>query len=194
MPFIVVGGQTKDIGKTTLVCNIIAAFAHFSWTAMKLTTHAHKPLHCELLHEGTSGSIWQQTSRGGDTDTARFLEAGAKEAYLIESSVERLGSTCDWLLSRRHRQSHAILESTTAAEVLSPDLFLMLVRDGAAKFKKSAIDQFRRADAIVRRGHEAELSPSIRDAVEDKPVFEAKLRGLDTGLHSLISSLLKGSN
>jgi hypothetical protein len=193
MPFIVVGGQTKDIGKTTLVCNIIAAFADCSWTAMKLTTHAHKPLHCELLNQPEGRSIWRETSRGDDSDTARFLEAGAKEAYLIESPVERLSSACDWLLSRQGRQGHVIVESSSAAEFLSPDLFLILIHAGAANFKKSAIDQLSRADVFVRRGNEAELSIGISQPVKGKPVFEARLRGLDPGLHSLISSVLKCS-
>ena len=193
MPSIVVGGQTKDIGKTTLVCNIIAGFAQFSWTAIKITTHTHKPPHCELLNQSEGGSIWRETSRGDDSDTARFLGAGAKEAYLIESPVERLGSACDWLLNRSDRQNHVIVESSSAGEFLSPDLFLILIDAGAAKFKKSALDRLRRADAFVRRGNEGELSIAISQPAKEKPLFEARLRGLDTGLHLLISSVLESS-
>ena len=193
MPLIFVGGQTKDVGKTTLACSIIAAFPRFGWTAAKVSTHVHNPPDCELVRRVEGGSIWRETRAGKSSDTARFLAAGAKRAFLIETSATGMKSACDALLKGRDRQNHVIVESSSAAEFLDPDLFLMLVDSGAASFKKSTIDQLSQADAVIRRGRQAELPAPIRQAIEDKPTFGGRVVGLDRGLHSLISSLLEDS-
>ncbi len=58
---VVVGGNARGVGKTTLICSMIRAFPHFAWQALKVTPHHH------LQESG---------------DTERFLAAGARAAYL----------------------------------------------------------------------------------------------------------------
>ncbi len=58
---VVVGGNARNVGKTTLICAIIAAFPQLNWQALKITPHEH-------------------LSASGDTE--RFLAAGAQCAYL----------------------------------------------------------------------------------------------------------------
>lgn len=74
---IVVGGNARHVGKTTLICAIIRAFPQLEWQAVKVTPHEH-------LNE--SG------------DTERFLAAGAQAAYL--RSVSRLPAldTGNWII------------------------------------------------------------------------------------------------
>jgi hypothetical protein len=190
MASIVIGGQTKDVGKTTLVCNIISAFSRFSWTAVKITPHGHESLTSELRNQVEGSSIWRETREGQHSDTARFLDAGAKEAFIFEASRSNLGAACKVLLKQRDQQNHLIVESTGAAEFLKPDLFLLVVSSCSEDFKESAIDQIRRADAFVWREPRHESSTSVFRVAEDKPMFEARLKGLDAGLSSLIETLL----
>ena len=42
MAIVVVGGSTKDIGKTALVCAVISALRDFEWTAGKITGHSYE--------------------------------------------------------------------------------------------------------------------------------------------------------
>ena len=184
MALIVVGGQAKDVGKTTLVCNIIAAFPQVRWTAVKVTTDAHRLPDCEVVIQKEGASIWRETRRGQHTDTARFLDAGARDAFLVEAAARSVQPVCEALLEQRKQNTHIILESTRAAEFLHPSLFLLVVKDSAAS-KRSATDQLERADALVLRGSEKQLSVAW-----DKPLFAAKLEGLDPRLHSLISKLI----
>ncbi len=58
---IVVGGNARKVGKTSLVCAIIRAFPEAEWRAVKVSPHEH-------------------TGEGGDTE--RYRQAGACEAAL----------------------------------------------------------------------------------------------------------------
>ena len=74
---VVVGGNARGVGKTTLICAIIRAFPQGQWRALKVTPHHH------LQDSG---------------DTERFRAAGAIEAYL--RSVAHLPSleTGNWII------------------------------------------------------------------------------------------------
>ena len=39
MAVVVVGGQSRKVGKTSVVCGLIAALPEMRWTAIKLTQH-----------------------------------------------------------------------------------------------------------------------------------------------------------
>jgi len=68
MAIVVVGGSGRGVGKTALVCGLIAALPEFNWTAIKITGHDH----------GQPKPVWEETQPGQGTDTARFLAAGAR--------------------------------------------------------------------------------------------------------------------
>src|SRR3954454_16479624 len=126
MALIVVGGQTKNIGKTTLICNIIAAFRQFHWTAVKISLHSHEPGDCELVAQGSGWSIWQQGSAESKRDTARFLDAGAERALLVQADEERLEVACSTLQEQLSTRNW-IVESSNAATCLEADLSLLIV-------------------------------------------------------------------
>jgi hypothetical protein len=44
MAIIVVGGSNRGVGKTSLVCALIAALPEYRWVAVKITTHNHKQM------------------------------------------------------------------------------------------------------------------------------------------------------
>jgi molybdopterin-guanine dinucleotide biosynthesis protein len=67
---VVVGGSSRKAGKTTVMCEIIAATSEAQWTAIKLTPHAHDP------------------SRTGDTE--RYRAAGAIKAIITQALPEHL--------------------------------------------------------------------------------------------------------
>src|SRR5208282_4039333 len=73
MAVIVVGGGGRGAGKTALVCGLMRALPEISWTAVKITTHEH----------GKASPIWEETTPGETTDTARYLAAGARRALLV---------------------------------------------------------------------------------------------------------------
>jgi molybdopterin-guanine dinucleotide biosynthesis protein len=63
---VVVGGSSRKVGKTTVMCEIINVTREAGWTALKISPHDHQPGHF------------------GDTD--RYIAAGAVKAQLMNDS------------------------------------------------------------------------------------------------------------
>jgi molybdopterin-guanine dinucleotide biosynthesis protein len=191
MALIMVGGQAKNIGKTTLVCNIIAAFPGLQWIALKVTTHLHAPHDCELRAQSKGWSLWEQIGSGPETDTARMLEAGAQCSFLLQIERNQLESACSAALKQLAPAARVIIESSRAAECLSPDLFLVLIDSTRSDSKTSIREQLKRADGIVCRERPAELPNSLRDSIVGKPVFAALTNGLDPSLRSMLARVVE---
>jgi hypothetical protein len=153
MPVIVVGGSNKGVGKTALVCGLIAALSEFRWTAVKITSHDHE----------SPQPIWEETTPGLGTDTARYLAAGAHRSFLATPPLNGDPPAQDfpYLLSelRPHLAPGAslIYESNSIVEHVLPDLCLMVLglTDRAkglpafASFKHSYLEAVHHADALV---------------------------------------------
>ena len=82
MPIVVVGGHTRNIGKTSVVAGLIAALPGRHWTAIKITQFGHnvcsangEPCDCETADHTIA--ISEERSRTSGTDSARYLAAGA---------------------------------------------------------------------------------------------------------------------
>lgn len=137
MAMIVVGGSGRGVGKTTLICGLIAALPEFGWTAVKITGHAHQP-----------SDVWEETAAGQGTDTARFLLAGAKRALLVSAAHEDL--PMGEIRSALGTDRYVIFESNRVADCLQPDLCLAVV--GRQEDVKNSFRSFAgRADAVVAR-------------------------------------------
>lgn len=189
MALIVVGGQTKNVGKTTLICNIIAAFPKVKWTAVKFSNHAHTPRHCEMRRGGTGWSIWQQSPTKDLNDTARFLESGADRSLLVQAENHSLMDACSSLLQEISPATDVIVESASAAEFLHPDLLLVLLDAAQGDFKESATQQLDHAHAFVIRKADSGVARRI-DAAPEVPVFTAFPGQIDPGLVSLLEAKL----
>lgn len=127
---VVVGGQARKVGKTRAVCDIIAATREARWLAVKVSPHSH-----------------EVTDR--ETDTDRYLAAGAEAAVLVDEVPE--------LPADRN----VILESNAAAEVVAADLFVF-VADAGAEWKESARRVVGRADLVVEGQVTAEVVARVR--------------------------------
>jgi hypothetical protein len=133
---IVVGGSGKGVGKTSLVCGLIAALPEFQWTAVKVTSHSY----------GATAPIWEETEAGLGTDTARYLEAGADRALLVGSGSGLV--PLDELWAAVGRGADLIFESNTIAGQVEADLCLGVV--GSEADVKPSFEPFMmRMDAAV---------------------------------------------
>ena len=151
MAIIVVGGSGKDVGKTALVCGLIAALSEFRWTAVKITSHRY----------GGPESIVEETEPGQGTDTARYLAAGAHRALLVTSQDGKIPLQELWRAVGDG--ADLIFESNSIAAQLRPDLCLGVLgpgwgpgrgmglgSGGSEAADKPSFEPFmRRVDAIV---------------------------------------------
>ena len=162
---IVVGGHTRSIGKTQLVCDIITAFPHANWIAGKITQYGHGVCaqngnNCDCApDEHTCAMEWEAQAQSG-TDSARFLVAGAKRSFWLRTKqgflAEGLPLMRDALrnaLEATEPDSPAlILESNSLLQFLRPSLYFAVIDPAREDFKDSARVALDRADALVLRG------------------------------------------
>jgi hypothetical protein len=162
---IVVGGHTRSIGKTQLVCDLIAAFPQENWIAGKITQYGHGVCaqngeNCDCApDEHVCAISWEK--RPSDTDSGRFLAAGArrsfwlrtKQGFLAEGMPLLRNALNDLQDEDQARPGRVILESNTLLQFLRPSLYLMVLDASKGDFKDSARLQLDRASAFVLRQH-----------------------------------------
>ena len=162
---IVVGGHTRSIGKTQLVCDIITAFPHANWIAGKITQYGHGVCaqngnNCDCAPDEHICAIeWEEQSQSG-TDSARFLAAGAKRSFWLRT---KQGFLAEGLPLMREALKETlgeagqgspplILESNSLLQFLKPSLYFAVIDPAREDFKDSARVALDRADALVLRG------------------------------------------
>ena len=181
MPMIVVGGASKGVGKTTLICGLIASLPDFQWTAVKITSHQYKPDassvprpsaedvrdHETLPSDVQPNFIWEETVAGQGTDTARYLAAGARRAILVTSP--KLILTLSDINSAIGPDTNVIFESNTIINASEPDVCLAIVGGSQLDTKPSFEPLMERADAFVKVSAWGAKSLSFALA---KPLFQ----------------------
>jgi hypothetical protein len=154
MSLVVVGGHSRNVGKTSVVAGLIAALPEFNWTAMKITQYGHnvcsnhgQPCHCAT--EDHTWAISEEKQRSGLTDTSRFLVAGAERVWWVRSQQGHLAEALPTLRKVLASCRNAILESNSIVKFLRPDLYLTVLDPETADFKPSAQEFLDRADAVI---------------------------------------------
>lgn len=143
MASVVVGGGSKDIGKTALMCAVIEALPEFQWTAVKITGHDYGP----PGSGPADGTIWEETQAGEETDTGRYLLAGARRALL----VTRIGAQppIEEIRKALGHDRNVIFESNRIVDAIRPDLCLALIGGQSTEIKASFTRLLSIADAVV---------------------------------------------
>ncbi len=162
---VVVGGHTRSIGKTQLVCDIISAFPHANWIAGKITQYGHGVCaqnghDCDCAPDEHVCAIeWEAHPQSG-TDSARFLAAGAKKSFWLRTKQGFLAEGLPLMrkaLAETGREAGQeplplILESNSLLQFLKPSLYFAVIDPAREDFKDSARAALDRADALVLRG------------------------------------------
>jgi len=161
LPVIVVGGSNKSVGKTWLICGIIAAFPELGWTAVKITSHRYDAI----------DPVWEESrmgkqGEGQGTDTARFLAAGARRALLVRAS--ETGVPWREMKAALGAERNEIYESNRAAKEIDPDIRLVMMGGCDTGFKASFVGLLNTADAVIAPAGAEIVLP---DAVGAIPVF-----------------------
>jgi len=161
---IVVGGHTRSIGKTQLVCDLVAALPEANFIAGKITQYGHGVCaqngeHCGCApDEHASAFSWEENATSG-TDSARFLAAGAQRAFWLRTKQGFLAEGLPVLRESLNSVAtdaaegplNVIVESNSLLQFLKPSLYLTVLDPRIEDFKPSAQKALDRADAFVLR-------------------------------------------
>src|SRR2546421_11206003 len=154
MATLVIGGHSRNVGKTSVVAGLISALPEFQWTAVKITQYGHGICSangeaCDCATGDHSWAISEERDRSGQTDTSRFLAAGAAQVFWARTEQGRLAEAMPTLRQRLATARNVIIESNSVLKFLHPDLYLSVLDPANADFKNSAREFLDRADAVI---------------------------------------------
>jgi molybdopterin-guanine dinucleotide biosynthesis protein len=182
---IVIGGHTRSIGKTQLVCDVIRAFPKANWVAGKITQYGHgvcaqNGQDCDCApDEHVSAFNWETHAQSG-TDSARFLAAGAQRSFWLRTKqgflaegLPLMRSALRTIASGDSRPdveqnetvnvdeipAAVIVESNSLLQFMRPSLYLAVIDPSRDDFKDTARAALDRADALILRGSMNPTSP-----------------------------------
>jgi hypothetical protein len=154
---VVVGGHTRNIGKTSVVAGLIAALPEMRWTAFKITQFGHgvcsangEPCDCETADHTIA--ISEERERASGTDSSRYLAAGAARSLWVRTRQGQLAEAMPRVRREVEAAENAIIESNSVLRFLKPDVFVSVLDPETADFKESAKRYLDRADAVVLVG------------------------------------------
>ncbi len=210
---VVVGGHTRSIGKTQLVCDVITAFRSANWIAGKITQYGHGVCaqngeNCDCAPADHACALSWETQVDTGTDSARFLAAGARRSFWLRTKQGFLAEGLPLLRKALELATEAgvaelppvILESNSLLQFLKPSLYFAVVDPAKEDFKDSARAALDRADALVLRGTAEALAAAAPSwtrlparLLKEKPsVSQREGDPLPEPLHTLVQRLLDG--
>src|SRR5215216_6924065 len=171
-----IGGYTSNVGKTTLLCELLKAFP--GWEAIK-TTRGHyrscgkDPKACCVSHllseEPLVRSGRKETYEPGK-DTGRYWEAGAENVHWLIATDSQVEKDIKQALARV-KSPGVFIEGNSFSEFVSPDHFVMVRQASSEKIKSSARRLINKATAIYVSDTTDEPDNLKNFSVESKPVF-----------------------
>jgi hypothetical protein len=158
MTTIVVGGHSRNVGKTAVAAGLIHAFKNYPWTAIKITSHQHGGIRVSGGDDkGDICSIHEEIDSSGASDTSRFLAAGAFRALWVRIRDDFTDTSLQPLLPILQSSTFTIIESNRILRVLHPDVFIMVLKYDVEDFKASARSALRQAHAVVAVNSDSSL-------------------------------------
>ncbi len=201
---VVVGGHTRNIGKTSLAAGIVAAFPEMHWTAFKITQFGHGVCSangeaCDCETDDHTIAISEERDAQSGTDTSRMLAAGAQRVYWARTRQGQLAEAMPLLRKRMGEAENVLMESNSVLRFLKPDLYLAVLDPSIADFKPSALRYLDRADAIICPQRDEDpfmetgsMWPEISDAIWNrKPRFVVKIQAENANPDLFLSTDLK---
>lgn len=157
MALVVVGGHTRNIGKTGVMAGVIASLPERDWTAIKITQYGHGVCSangeaCDCATDDHTIAISEERSSTSGKDTARYLAAGARRSVWVRTRQGQLSDAMPRVRAMIAETENVVVESNSVLRFLRPDLALFVVDGRVEDFKESALRFLDRIDAFVSVG------------------------------------------
>ena len=179
MTTMVIGGHSRNIGKTSVMAELIRSLRPPEWVAVKITQYGHgvcslngEPCSCDPGEHGFL--LTEERDRKGRGDTQRFLRAGARRSLWLRVREGQLERAFPALQRALGGEEWVMMESNSILGLLKPNLYVFVLDRSQPDFKVSAQKYLERADALVTLGSSPGDHPWPQiDAglLRNKPVF-----------------------
>lgn len=181
MSLIVVGGQSRNVGKTSIAAGLIASIPEVHWTAVKLTVC--KARECPVNGPGCACQdhehpfyLAEEKNRDGQADSMRFLASGAKRAFWGRVKCHAFEAIIPELTAIIDSADHTIIESNSLVRYIRPDFYVTVLHPGVTDWKQSAIELLSQTDLAIITGDKTSGSmwpPGVKERLESIPKIEA---------------------
>jgi molybdopterin-guanine dinucleotide biosynthesis protein len=150
---VAVSGFSSNVGKTTLVCELLHRLA--GWEAIKLTRGHYRscgrdPAGCcvsDLLRSEPVIRSGREGNYQPGKDTGRFWEAGASNVHWVIVKDDQVAQGITEAVTRV-KAGGVIVEGNSFLEYLDADLTIMCARSEGGKMKSSARRALDRTDFL----------------------------------------------
>jgi hypothetical protein len=152
-----VGGFTSEVGKTTLLCDLLRAFP--GWEAIKMTRGHYRscgkdPHVCcvsDLLETEVVIRSGPELTDSPGKDTGRYWESGAANVHWVIATDQQVEDGIKKALSRVQGPG-VFIEGNSFTNFIEPDFFVMVVRADDLKIKTTAREALSRVSAFYVSG------------------------------------------
>jgi hypothetical protein len=136
---LLIAGNGRDSGKTTLACLIIQKFSpDYQIMALKISPHRHRIAEGgRVICDTENLYIAEETDKGTGKDSSRMLGAGAGRSFFICAAEDQLSGAMKMILERGDDQTLFVCESGGLRKVAEPGLFFIVDRLGNEEIKPS---------------------------------------------------------
>ncbi len=156
--WIIIGATGRNSGKTEFACLLIKGLSQMHPViGVKVTAIREGEATCPRSGEGCGACstldrdfiLSEEHGEPLGKDTTRMLESGAHRVFWLRGGQARLRGAVEALVSRLDPGQLVVAESNSLAQVVEPDLFLM-VRDGtSSSIKPTAAAVISMANRVV---------------------------------------------
>lgn len=176
---VVVGGHSRNIGKTSVVCGVIRGLPEWNWTALKITQYGHGICSrdgeaCDCSDPAHPIAVSQETGATPSADSGRFLAAGAARAFWVRTPSGELNAAMPRVRRLLAESENVIIESNSILRFVQPDFCAMVLDGGVADFKPTSLRFLDRANVLVITGDADPAWPQVSASLlRNKPRFAA---------------------
>jgi len=154
IPVIVVAGASSNVGKTTLVCQLLRHFP--GWEAIKVTRGHYRscgrdPDICCVSHLlGNAPKVLSERTLTDipAKDTGRFWDAGASNVHWLIATTSQIEPGIELALERV-RGPGVLIEGTSILEFLCPSVSILTLSGPENRLKSSAQRALRKGQIDV---------------------------------------------
>ncbi|HVG31102.1 MAG TPA: hypothetical protein VM864_15435 [Pyrinomonadaceae bacterium] len=164
---VAVSGFTSEVGKTTLVCELLGALP--GWEAIKLTRGHYRscgkdPHACcvsHLLGDAPLVRSGRAETYAPGKDTGRYWDAGASNVHWVIATDSQVKQGIRLALERVTARG-VLVEGNSFLEFVEPDFALMVTRAEGGKVKPSARRALKKSSALYLSGEGEDAAAAAR--------------------------------
>jgi len=128
---LLIGGSAQNVGKTSFTIDLLKTYSKDNdIIAIKTSCHFHGILDTDIVVANNDKFVVvKETVTDTGKDSARMLEAGAKEVFFIQAADEFIGEAYDFLINKLDKKTLIICETASLRKYVVPKIFLALVKE-----------------------------------------------------------------